>query len=461
MLPAAIVTLDAAGRVVARSAAAAALLGVARGDELGAVLALPAGGPDALLDRRVEVAGRRPSGEALRAEVTVTSAEPDRFTVFVRDLGRLRVDELRGPEMERLLSDAEALAHVGSWAMDLPRGRAMWSDEMYRIHGHEPGTVTPGVELVLAHVHPEDHARVADLLRRVADRPEEVPPEGETIEYRTMRPDGSAREVRARGRVERDAAGRPLRWVGSGQDVTDQRLTERELQAHYAVGQALRDWESFEEGVIGLLRRLGTALDFAMGALWTCDAGQGVLRARAFWSAPGEEPGDFEREVRESTFRVGTGVPGRAWRSGQPLFAEDLSTDPRMDWRAAAVLLGLRSGLAFPAVGDDGTVAVLSFYGRDRRESNERLLRTLVGIGRELGRFLDRHRAHLEPRRLSARELEVLQLAADGNTGPQIAERLILSPATVKSHFEHVYEKLGVSDRAAAVAHALRTGLIA
>ncbi|MEA2285186.1 MAG: two-component system, NarL family, nitrate/nitrite response regulator NarL, partial [Solirubrobacteraceae bacterium] len=41
-----------------------------------------------------------------------------------------------------------------------------------------------------------------------------------------------------------------------------------------------------------------------------------------------------------------------------------------------------------------------------------------------------------------------------------IAEQLFLSPATVKTHFEHIYEKLGVGDRAAAVAQALRTGLI-
>jgi two-component system, NarL family, nitrate/nitrite response regulator NarL len=63
--------------------------------------------------------------------------------------------------------------------------------------------------------------------------------------------------------------------------------------------------------------------------------------------------------------------------------------------------------------------------------------------------------------RLSERELQVLQLAADGHDGPAIAARLFVSPATVKTHFKHIYEKLGVGDRAAAVAHALRAGLIA
>jgi DNA-binding CsgD family transcriptional regulator len=61
---------------------------------------------------------------------------------------------------------------------------------------------------------------------------------------------------------------------------------------------------------------------------------------------------------------------------------------------------------------------------------------------------------------LTPRELEILQLAADGCTGPMIAGELFLSGATVKTHFEHVYEKLNVRDRAAAVAKAMRLGLI-
>jgi DNA-binding CsgD family transcriptional regulator len=60
---------------------------------------------------------------------------------------------------------------------------------------------------------------------------------------------------------------------------------------------------------------------------------------------------------------------------------------------------------------------------------------------------------------LTQRELEVLALAANGLNGPAIAEALVLSPATVRTHFGHIYEKLGVCDRAAAVAKAMRLGL--
>jgi two-component system, NarL family, nitrate/nitrite response regulator NarL len=61
---------------------------------------------------------------------------------------------------------------------------------------------------------------------------------------------------------------------------------------------------------------------------------------------------------------------------------------------------------------------------------------------------------------LSARESEVLGLIAKGLSAPDIAKRLHLSPATVKGHLQSLYEKLGVSERAAAVAEAMRRGLL-
>jgi two-component system, NarL family, nitrate/nitrite response regulator NarL len=57
---------------------------------------------------------------------------------------------------------------------------------------------------------------------------------------------------------------------------------------------------------------------------------------------------------------------------------------------------------------------------------------------------------------LTTREREVLALMADGLSGPQIAERLIVALPTVKSYQARLYEKLGVSDRAAAVAQGMR-----
>jgi two-component system, NarL family, nitrate/nitrite response regulator NarL len=61
---------------------------------------------------------------------------------------------------------------------------------------------------------------------------------------------------------------------------------------------------------------------------------------------------------------------------------------------------------------------------------------------------------------LSAREREVLRLIAEGLTIPTIASQLYLAPSTVKTHVQRLYEKLGVGDRAAAVAEAMRRKLL-
>jgi DNA-binding NarL/FixJ family response regulator len=61
---------------------------------------------------------------------------------------------------------------------------------------------------------------------------------------------------------------------------------------------------------------------------------------------------------------------------------------------------------------------------------------------------------------LSDRELEILKLIADGASNKEAARQLFLSEATVKTHLLHLYAKLGVNDRAAAVATGFRRGLL-
>lgn len=66
----------------------------------------------------------------------------------------------------------------------------------------------------------------------------------------------------------------------------------------------------------------------------------------------------------------------------------------------------------------------------------------------------------VSPDALTAREIDVLREVANGNTNAEIAERLYISEATVKTHLIHIYNKLAVSDRAAAVARAYENGVL-
>jgi two-component system, NarL family, nitrate/nitrite response regulator NarL len=78
-----------------------------------------------------------------------------------------------------------------------------------------------------------------------------------------------------------------------------------------------------------------------------------------------------------------------------------------------------------------------------------------AGIAREL-----RLRRRDDRPALSSREQQILELIARGRSAPQIAGDLFVSTPTVKTHLQHLYDKLGVSDRAAAVAEAMRRGLL-
>ena len=74
-------------------------------------------------------------------------------------------------------------------------------------------------------------------------------------------------------------------------------------------------------------------------------------------------------------------------------------------------------------------------------------------------RLMGQMRAPAEEK-LSAREIEVLQLVAEGSSNSEIAKCLHISQATVKSHLIHIFGKLGVSDRTAAVTSALQRGIL-
>ncbi len=136
------------------------------------------------------------------------------------ELSRLRAEhEALQRELARLrqLCDTtEQLAHVGTWEWDLKSGAVRWSDEMYRLHGHEPRAIAVDQSTGMSHTHPDDRDRRKRWIERLHERP------GEQIEerLRLVLSDGSVRRIVARAVLEVDSDGTPLRYVGTNQDYT-------------------------------------------------------------------------------------------------------------------------------------------------------------------------------------------------------------------------------------------------
>jgi DNA-binding CsgD family transcriptional regulator/PAS domain-containing protein len=364
-------------------------------------------------------------------------------------------DVLTGLAMRRasdLLETAEQVTNLGSWEWQAETDTYVWSANLYRIYGVEPGEITPTREFVLGRTHPDDRQRLAADLESGWRTPD--PP---TIEYRIQRRAGDVRYLRSMiTSVDAGPVG-TSRIVGMVQDVTDQRVASRELAARVAVSAALIEWASFEDGAMGLLRDLGEACEFSVGALWLPHGD--VLAAELIWSEPWVEIGDFESLTLALRLPRGGSLPGLAWQSKRPEIIVDVSHEPGFRRSEVSRAAGLYTGVAFAALKAQEVLAVLEFYSREQ-DDPDRLTRTLAAIGSELGEFFSRHRGQLAPPRLTPRELQILQLAALGNAAPQIARSLSIGASTVKTHMENMYRKLGVSDRAAAVATGLRLGII-
>jgi PAS domain S-box-containing protein len=142
---------------------------------------------------------------------------------------------------ERSLVEAQRIAHVGSWDVDLASNMVTWSDESYRIWGREPGTPV-GYREFLAGVHPDDRARV----EAVTGEAMATGRDGE-FECRVVRPDGAIRHVVNRIAFSIDGGGRPARMAGVSLDITARKLAEeqreslvRDLQTALAEVKTLR-----------------------------------------------------------------------------------------------------------------------------------------------------------------------------------------------------------------------------
>ena len=136
-----------------------------------------------------------------------------------------RLQQLGRDEEMRLR--AEQVAQLGSFDWNPETGALHWSDQHYRLWGHEPGALRPDYSAFRARIHPDDLGPLEARLQHALAS-------GKSYEFnhRVVWPDGTVREVLARGDVTLDRAGRAVRMVGTVQDVTRRRAAEQRLQLH-------------------------------------------------------------------------------------------------------------------------------------------------------------------------------------------------------------------------------------
>jgi PAS domain S-box-containing protein len=126
---------------------------------------------------------------------------------------------------ESLLTEAQQIAHIGSWNWDLRSGVLEWSNEHYRIFGIKPHTLPTTLDLAFTCIHPDD---LADLKQAVTRSIESRQPY--ECSFRVLHGDRSVRVVQSRGQVAAEENGKPLRMCGTIQDITERAEAEEKLR---------------------------------------------------------------------------------------------------------------------------------------------------------------------------------------------------------------------------------------
>lgn len=124
---------------------------------------------------------------------------------------------------DELLNNAQQVAHMGSWELDLLNQQLSWSSEMYRIFKKDPGSYQPDMETVMQTVHPDDLELVSRSFGKAIEQLTEY-----HLVHRIVL-DQNVRHIEARGRIFVDEEGKAARVIGTVQDVTERIHNEAQL----------------------------------------------------------------------------------------------------------------------------------------------------------------------------------------------------------------------------------------
>ena len=305
---------------------------------------------------------------------------------------------------EANLNKAQAIAHIGSWQLDVTRDQLTWSDEVFRIFGVPAGTALT-YESFLAAIHPADRTAVdAAWQAAMVGAPYD-------IEHRIL-VDGTLKWVRERAELGFDQAGRAVTGVGTVQDITERKRAQQEL---LRVNRALRALSLCNQALIRSTQEPGwlqQVCDIVVGEAgyrfcWVgradADAANTVTpvaRAgadEAFLNAAGVTWSDTDR---------GRGPVGTAIRTRQPQIVTDTAADPAFaPWRAEAIKRGFASVIAIPLIVDDATFGALAIYADETHAFSDDEVKLLTELASDLAFGIETLRSDgsgNRPRRRSA-----------------------------------------------------------
>jgi len=181
--------------------------------------------------REIQFRIRRKDGEICWIEHVCQEVVGDQgeflgYRASNRDITERKQSEIALQKSEKNLAQAQCLANLGNWQWDILTNRLKWSDEIFQIFGLTPQQFGATYDAFLERVHPDDRNTMTEAVNQALNEPSA----GYDIQHRIVKLDGSLGFVREHGEVTFDKNGKPVRMIGTVQDISELKTLEAESQ---------------------------------------------------------------------------------------------------------------------------------------------------------------------------------------------------------------------------------------
>src|SRR5215831_9837320 len=212
------------------------------------------------------------------------------WCVLLTDIDEQQRAEEALRRSEAHLSQAQRVAHVGSWVWQVAGRKAVYlSEEWYRVYGFDPKVGIPTWEERLQRVHPEDRAKWQAAIDRAIDEQSDY-----DLEFRILPPDTAVRYIHSVGHPVFGSLGELVQFVGVSMDVTENKQAEQAFRL-LVVGTAATTGKDFFQS---LAQHMAQALRVRYAFVTTCDD-QKHARTLAVWKGDGFGQ-DFDFDIADT-----------------------------------------------------------------------------------------------------------------------------------------------------------------
>ena len=291
----------------------------------------------------------------------------------------------------RLLAATDA-ADLGVWDLDLARQELVASRHCKGNFGRDPALPFTYQQLLDA-VHPDDRSRMRAAVAHTVATGEDY-----RIEYRIVRPDGQLAWVRIQGRLERDAAGRPLHLSGISQEITDVMLTRRRAELLAFLDSAVYGLVTEPADIAyRAAEALGRVLDVSRAGYGTVDKVRETITIERDWNARGIHTLAGTLHFRDYGSYI------EDLKRGETVVFADARKDPRTrDTADALVAISAQSVVNMPVSEAGDLVALLYLNHATPRPWTAEEMALIREVAHRTRQAVERRRAEEELRHLAA-----------------------------------------------------------